>query len=96
MSRHPSTINWLTHKLPRVDRVESTLSIESLNGKDCVYGNLTAHLIAQINNKGARYFHVLINIPLELRGEELNSDELSALKPEIAEINAQILSQSVL
>lgn len=96
VSRHPATVDLLTKKLTHIDRIEKTLPLNDLKKGDCIYGNLTAHLIAQVNQKGARYFHVLLNLPLELRGKELNAEDLEKLTPQIAEISAHIISQQTL
>jgi CRISPR-associated protein Csx16 len=46
---------------------------------DTVVGTLPIHLAARVCEAGARYFHLTLNLPAELRGQELSADHLEAL-----------------
>ena len=94
VSRHPATIRWLQKNLPVVDGIFAELPVQELQAGDCIYGNLTAHLIAQICESGCRYFHVRLKLPLELRGKELDDQQLMIIQPEIVEIEARTCVQS--
>lgn len=89
-SRHPASIEWLRQQLPQVDLELAHLDTRQLQPGDCVYGNLTVHLVAEVNERGARYFHLQINLPPELRGVELDARKLASLNPELTEIQAVI------
>lgn len=92
VSRHPASIKWLRQKLVQIDLELSHLDTALLQPGDCVYGNLTVHLVAELNVRGARYFHLQINLPPELRGVELSDAQLASLHPTLAEIRAEVVS----
>lgn len=46
---------------------------------DIVIGNLPVGMIATFNKNGVRYFHLDITIPAELRGKELELEQLIQL-----------------
>lgn len=89
VSRHPSSIQWLRSQLSRVDLEQDHLDTTVLNAGDCVYGNLTVHLIAELNAMGVRYFHLQIQVPQHWRGVELDADQLASLNPTLTEIRAE-------
>tara|TARA_R110002167_G_scaffold366450_1_gene597509 strand:+ start:19591 stop:19911 length:321 start_codon:yes stop_codon:yes gene_type:complete len=90
VSRHPASVRWLMMNLVDVDAIQHHLDLAQLRSGDCVYGNLTAHLVAQLNDLGVRYFHLQIQIPEHLRGVELDDSELMALNPCLTEIRATV------
>lgn len=89
VSRHPASIEWLRQRLAQVDLELSHLDTALLQPGDCVYGNLTVHLVVEVNQRGARYFHLQINLPPELRGVELDAGQLASLNPVLTEIRAE-------
>ena len=91
VSRHPSSIQWLRSQLSQVDLELTHLDTAVLQPGDCVYGNLTIHLVAALNARGARYFHLQIDLPSELRGVELDDAQLAALQPTLTEIRAEVV-----
>ncbi|HHQ40896.1 MAG TPA: CRISPR-associated protein Csx16 [Chromatiales bacterium] len=40
---------------------------------------LPIHLAAEVCERGARYLHLRLEVPRELRGRELTADDLAAL-----------------
>lgn len=91
VSRHPASIQWLRSQLAQVDLQLAHLDTAMLQPGDCVYGNLTIHLVAALNARGARYFHLQIDLPPELRGVELDDTQLAALEPTLTEIRADVV-----
>jgi CRISPR-associated protein Csx16 len=89
VSRHPASIEWLRQQLNPVDLELAHLDTELLQPGDCVYGNLTVHLVVEVNERRARYFHLQINLPPELRGVELDAQQLASLNPVLTEIRAE-------
>lgn len=92
VSRHPATVRWLEGSLAHTDGVFAELPLSLLQPGDRVYGNLTAHLIAAVCARGCSYYHVMLHLPLELRGKELNDDLLQDIRPEIVRIEATIVA----
>lgn len=43
-----------------------------------VIGTLPANLVADVCDKGARYFHLTLDLPLVYRGRELSAAEMGA------------------
>ena len=91
ISRHPATIEWLTQTWGPFDHVVATLPLADIQPGDCLYGNISAHLIAAVNCRGGRYFHVSLNVPRRWRGRELSMPELALLRPQLQEIRAEII-----
>ena len=89
VSRHPASIKWLRQRLAQVDLELAHLDTALLQPGDCVYGNLTVHLVVEVNQRGARYFHLQINLPPELRGVELDAGQLASLNPKLTEIRSE-------
>jgi putative CRISPR-associated protein (TIGR02620 family) len=92
VSRHPATVRWLERALTHTDGVFAELPLSLLQPGDRVYGNLTAHLIAAVCARGCSYYHVMLHLPLELRGKELNDELLQDIRPEIVRIEATIMA----
>ncbi|WP_409351291.1 CRISPR-associated protein Csx16 [Vibrio sinaloensis] len=43
------------------------------------------HLAEQVCRRGARYFHLSLNLPPELRGQELNANTMQELQAQVSE-----------
>jgi CRISPR-associated protein Csx16 len=91
VSRHPATIELIKHSLDKVDQVSHHFDTDDVREGDCIYGNLTAHLIASVCARGGRYFHIQISLPESLRGKELSRDQMISLNPQIVEISATVV-----
>ncbi|MDA0129467.1 CRISPR-associated protein Csx16 [Vibrio sp. MarTm2] len=85
VSRHPGAIQWAKAQAIPVDRFVTHLDIQSIQKGDHVIGNLPIHLAEQICLYGARYFHLSLDLPPELRGQELSAEQLNELKAEVRE-----------
>ncbi len=77
ISRHPGARAWAEQQGIRIERFVGHLDIRDLHAGDLVMGSLPVHLAAEVCGRGARYFHLSINLPPELRGRELSAEELS-------------------
>ncbi len=77
VSRHPATINYLKTVFPVAKVVSHVSSLDEIPTGALVIGNLPIHLIDKlINERGCRFVLVSLDIPQELRGKELNEQEL--------------------
>jgi len=86
VTRHPGAVEWLRRRLegPAV-HVEHLDNIASLGPGDIVAGTLPMHLAAQVCARGARYLHLEVELPRELRGLELAAEQLDALNARLVE-----------
>ena len=55
----------------------SHLAVEEVQQGDVVLGTLPVNMVADICARGASYFHLIIDLPPELRGKELSADEMA-------------------
>ena len=79
ISRHPGAIAWAT-ATQQFDRQQSHLDVHQIHKGDCVYGTLPVPMIAAINQRGARYFHLQLALNADQRGRELSQEELEAMQ----------------
>ncbi len=79
VSRHPGAREWIQRRGIRVDHVVAHLDSGQIQPGDIVIGTLPVHVVADVCKRGARYFHLLIDLPAERRGQELSADDLDAL-----------------
>ncbi|MCF6345464.1 MAG: CRISPR-associated protein Csx16 [Thiomicrorhabdus sp.] len=98
VSRHKASVAWLRARgiaadvlLPHFN--EALLS--KLQPEDVVAGNLPIQMVAQLTQKGVRYYHLLIPVTLDLRGKELSLMQLNALDVQLVEFKAERLSNIV-
>lgn len=85
VSRHPGAKQWAEEQLIKFDRFVSHLEIDQVQSGDSVIGNLPIHVAEQVCRRGARYFHLSLNLPPELRGQELSANLMHQLEAEVAE-----------
>ena len=86
VSRHPGAIEWIKSQESSIDHEVTHLSVESYpKSGDIVIGSLPVHIIAKLNQQGIRFFHVQVNIPSELRGQELTKEQLESLDGSLQE-----------
>ena len=86
ITRHPGSLDWLKNRFgePVVYR-EHLDHIQQIKQGDTVVGTLPVNLIAEVCNRGARYWHLEISIPQSLRGKELTVQQLHELGAELVE-----------
>lgn len=56
-----------------IDRMVEHLNIDELKSDDIVFGTLPIHMVANLNQKNIRYFHLILSLPPEQRGIELST-----------------------
>ena len=76
VSRHQGAIEW-AQQVTIFDKIVSHFNINEIKAHDCIYGNLPIHIAAQICDKKARYFHLVLNITKAMRGQELTAEQLA-------------------
>lgn len=84
ISRHPGAIEWAIAVGIRASHVEH-LDPAVVEAGDRVIGTLPVNLAAQVCQRGARYWHLSLQLPRSLRGVELSREQLEALSPLLVE-----------
>ena len=85
VSRHAGAIEWAARQGLAVDRLVHHLDPDQVGGGDTVMGSLPVNLAAAVCQRGARYLHLSIELPPELRGKELSADQLDQLGAKMCE-----------
>lgn len=89
-TRHEGSKNVIRSLLPDslknreivfMPHVESIDDIDS----DVVVGNLPTHLVRELTIRGIRFFNLTLDVPFELRGEDLSEDQVWDCNPRIEE-----------
>src|SRR5690554_1325849 len=93
VSRHPGAVEWIRQQNISIDQQVAHLDIEQVHAGDCVIGTLPIQLAAEICARGARYLHLSVQLPFELRGQELDSHTLNRLGATLKEFSVKQLSQ---
>lgn len=78
VSRHCGALDWAAQMGIHVDAVVEHLDPDVIRDGDTVIGTLPVNLAAQVCERGARYLHLSLELPLELRGRELTADAMRA------------------
>ncbi len=88
ISRHAGAVAWAAEQGLQVDELISHLDaarIERLQQGDTIIGTLPVHLAAEVCARGARYLHLTLDLPPELRGKELTAADMSACHARLQE-----------
>jgi CRISPR-associated protein Csx16 len=79
VTRHPGAKDWAAGEGLAVDEVIDHLEPERIDAGDTVIGSLPVSLAASVCERGARYLHLSLTLPAEVRGHELSADDLRRL-----------------
>ena len=79
VSRHPGALEWMRQHGPAFDRHVPHLELTDVQSGDQVIGTLPVHLAAQVCERGAGYWHLVLDMPEEARGRELSAEQLAYL-----------------
>lgn len=85
ISRHPGALDWLAAQGLKADRWAPHLYPEQLAAGDTVIGSLPINMVADLNARGVRYWHISLHLPPELRGLELSPEQLDQLGARLEE-----------
>lgn len=89
VSRHPDAREWARQEGIAVDTVAAHLDPAQIAAGDTVIGSLPVNLAAEICAQGARYLHLSLELPFELRGRELTVAEMRECGAKIEEFTVQ-------
>ena len=85
VSRHPGTLEWFARQGLAIDKQVTHFDPQNIQPGDEVVGILPIQLAAQVCEKGGRYFHLQLDVPFELRGQELSAQQLDELGAQVVE-----------
>ena len=89
VSRHPGAVVWAMRQGLSIDHVVPHLDPTQVRAGDTVLGTLPLPLAANVCGRGARFLHLTVKLPHELRGQELSADQLQALGAKLCEYRVQ-------
>lgn len=76
ISRHPGALEWAQRHGVHSDRQLAHLDLTLIQRNDIVIGTLPIPMAAAVAERGARFLHLSLTLPAELRGKELDADAL--------------------
>ena len=80
VSRHAGAIEWARRNEIYAHRWVSHVDTREISPGDTVIGSLPVHMAAAVCARGARYLHLALDLPKELRGHELTFEQLTEIK----------------
>ena len=92
ISRHPGAIEWAAGQGLHVDEYLQHLEPSIVRSGDTVIGSLPVSLAAKVCEAGAAYWHLSLDLPADMRGQELTAVDLQSLGARIEAYNVQRLT----
>ena len=93
VTRHPGAKEWMQNQFHETVKHITHLDKETtLLVGDCVAGSLPVHQVASLNAAGVRYLHLCMDMPANLRGQELSAEQLDALGARLQDYHVLALS----
>lgn len=96
VTRHDGAITWACQEglipkgQPFLGIVHLTKDIlETLEPGDAVVGVLPIQLVAKVCEKGAKFFALVLDLPLDARGKELTADDMRRYGARLEEYSAK-------
>lgn len=94
VSRHPGALAWAKKQGVHYDQHLEHLDAEQpIVAGDKVIGTLPINRAAAVCAQGARYFHLSLQMPAELRGQELSAQKLEQLDATLEEFHITRLAK---
>lgn len=90
VSRHAGAHEWAARQGFDVEVIEH-FDVDVVQEGDVILGTLPVHLAAQVCARGGRYFHLLLDLTPELRGQEITADTMEELGAILAEFQVVAL-----
>lgn len=94
VSRHAGAVDWIRRQGYALDRIVDHLEAAHIAAGDIVIGNLPLNLAAQVCARGARLFVLVVDLPRELRGRELDADTLERYGARLERYHVELLEAS--
>lgn len=87
VTRHAGAREWANRHGFAADCVIAHLESDgAVAAGDVVIGALPANLAARLCERGARYLHLSLDLPFDMRGIELTADDMDRLGARLEEI----------
>lgn len=90
VSRHPGALHWMQQNGPAFDQHLPHLDPAQVQAGDSVIGTLPVNLAAQVCERGAAYWHLVLEMPAQQRGQELSFQELQVLGATLQPFHVQL------
>lgn len=74
--RHPGALEWARTEGLEIDETIAHLDLVRIEPGDVVIGVLPVHLAATVQQRGARYVHICLDLPPACRGLELCAQQM--------------------
>ena len=76
VTRHPGARAWAEQVGVSVDTMVEHLELSAIVPGDAILGTLPVHVAAAVCERGARYFHLSMDILATRRGTELSAEDM--------------------
>ncbi|MCX8521409.1 MAG: CRISPR-associated protein Csx16 [Rhodoferax sp.] len=84
VTRHPGALAWASRHGITAEHFVEHLSLAEITSQigpgDTVRGILPVNLAAAVCQQGARYQHLTVELPAQMRGKEIDVNQLDALQ----------------
>ena len=94
VTRHAGARQWAVEQGMNVDRVVDHLDLHKVRAGDTVLGSLPVNLVADLNAKGVRYFHLTLPLSSELRGKEISAEMMQDLGARLQEYEVRKIGKA--
>lgn len=91
ISRHPGAATWAESEGFHIDQRLAHFDVAEVQPGDVILGTLPISLVAEVNARGGRYFHLTLELPAEARGKELTADDMRYFGARLEEYAARRL-----
>lgn len=88
VSRHPGALDWAARQALAATPI-AHLNLNIIKAGDVVIGTLPIQHVAAVNKRGARYFHLEMDIPADQRGANLSADDMERFGAKLVEYEAR-------
>ena len=85
ITRHEGAAEWARKHRPGVVVCKHLDDLTIIKPGDEICGTLPINLAADVILAGARFFHLEVPMPLELRGRELSAEQMEKLEASLVE-----------
>ena len=92
VTRHSGARIWAQRQGIPVDHMVGHLDLDRVAFGDRVLGTLPVNLVCELNERGARYFHLVLPLGPEQRGREITADLMQALGARLEEYRVQLVA----
>ena len=92
ITRHPGAVAWAHNEGIDAAKVIDHLDVTTIQPGDTVIGTLPVNLAAQVCARGARYLHLSLELPPDMRGKELTAEDMRRLGARLEAFHVQTIT----